>query len=213
MPLDEDSQLKATFITPFGRFFPTRAPFGLLSLPEIFNKRMDKIIEGMPGVAKSMDDFLIYANDIEEHDQRVSQFLSKLQKNGVTLNADKCQFAKEKLEFLGHIISAEGIQPVRRKLDALTKFPPPKNITELRRFMGMAQQLSKFSPSLAQEAESLRDLLSTKNSWLWTPNHQQAFDEIKRVLASPPVLAHYDTRKLTKLRTDGSKLIGIIPEK
>ena len=73
----------------------------------------------------------------------------------------------------------------------------------------MAQQLSKFSPSLAQAAEPLRDLLSTKNSWLWTPNHQQAFDGFKRVLASPPVLAHHDTRKLTKLRTDGTKPNGI----
>ena len=209
LPLDEDSQLKATFITPFGRFCPTRAPFGLLSLPEIFNKRIDKIIEGLPGVAKSMDDFLIYASNIEEHDQRLHQFLNTLQENGVTLNADKCQFAQVKVEFLGHTISAAGIQPVRRKLDALTKFRPPENITELRRFMGMAQQLSKFSPSLAQAAQPLRDLLSTKNSWLWTPNHQLAFDEIKSVLASPPILAHYDTGKLTKLRTDGSKLNGI----
>ena len=125
-----------------------------------------------------MDDFLIYASNIEEHDKRLRQFLNTLQENGVTLNADKCQFAQVKVEFLGHTISAAGIQPVRRKLDALTKFRPPENITE-RRFMGMAQQLSKFSTSLAQAAQPLRDLLSTKNSWLWTPNRQLGFDEIK----------------------------------
>lgn len=62
---------------------------------------------------------------------------------------------------------------------------------------------------LAQVAEPLRDLLSVKISWLWTPNHQQAFEAVKDILSSPPVLAHYDTLKETKLRTDGSKLNGI----
>ena len=71
MPLDEDSQLRATFITPFGRFCLTGGPFGLSSMQEIFNKRLDKIISGLPGVVKSTDYFLVTGKDMAEHDQRL----------------------------------------------------------------------------------------------------------------------------------------------
>ena len=75
MKLDEESQRKCTFVTPFGRYRPTRAPFGLSSMPEIFNREMDRIIEGLEGVAKSMDDFLIYGKTEKEHDKRLREFL------------------------------------------------------------------------------------------------------------------------------------------
>ena len=209
IPLAEDSQLKATFITPFGRFRPTRGPFGLTSMQEIFNKRLDKIIDGLPGVVKSTDDFLVVGEDVQMHDKHLRALLTKLADNGVTLNTQKCKFRCSEIDFLGHHISAKGIQPIGSKIEAIQNYSTPTNITELRRFFGMAQQLSKFSPDLARASEPLRDLLSTKNLWVWTPVHAQAFKNTKKVLSSQPTLAHYCVTKPTKIRTDGSKLNGI----
>ena len=209
MPLDEESQLKATFITPFGRFCPARGPFGLSSMQEIFNKRLDKIISGLPGVVKSTDDFLVTGRDMTEHDAHLRGLLNRLSDHGVTLNPAKCEFRQTTIDFLGHNISPAGIKPLSTKVDALLHFRTPENITELRRFFGMAQQLSKFTPELARASEPLRGLLSTKNSWVWTDNHEVAFQKTKQVLTKAPILAHYDVNKPTKLRTDGSLLNGI----
>ena len=175
LKLHKDSQLLTTFITPIGRYCCRRGPFGLSSMQEIFNKRMGYIIDGMQGVAKSTDDFLIYAKTEKEHDERMHQLLQRFREHGVTLNRDKCVFKTNTVEFLGHEISPTGIKPISSKIDAISEYPTPTNLIELCRFMGMAQQLSKYTSELAPAAEPLRDLMSIKNGWLWTPIHQQAF--------------------------------------
>ena len=128
MPLDEPSQLLCTFITPCGRYCPTRGPFGLSSMSEIFSKRLDQMIEGLVGVAKSMDDFLIYGKNTEEHDERMNKFLVRMSEEGVTFNLEKCKFNQREVEFLGHKISASGIQPLESRIDAIAKFSTPQNI-------------------------------------------------------------------------------------
>ena len=82
----------------------------------------------------------------------------------MTLNPEKCVFNTQEVEFLGHIITQDGIKPVTRKLEAIQQFKQQTNITELRSFLGMAQQLSKFSPKFSKAAEPLRDLLSSKSA-------------------------------------------------
>ena len=208
LPMDQDSKLKCTFTTPFGRFCPTRAPFGLTSLPEIFSKRMDQVVNKL-GVAKSMDDFLVFGSTFEEYMGRLRALLKKFEEEGLTLNSEKCVFNAKEVEFLGHVITSTGIKPVNQKLEALTGFPQPSNITELRSFLGMAQQMSKFCPRLVQISESLRELLSSKTAWLWEPCHTTAFNEIKQEMSKPPTLALYDVNRPTKVRTDGSKLNGL----
>ena len=139
--------------TPFGRFCPTRRPFGLTSLPEIFNKKIDSIIKGVTGVVKSMDDFLVFGHTESEYKDNLHMLLNKLMEHGVTLNKEKCVFNQTEVECLGHKISKDGISPLERKLDAINEFPVPRNIKELRSFLGMAQKLAKFSPELANAAE------------------------------------------------------------
>ena len=113
------------------------------------------------------------------------------------------------MEFLGHKITPDGIQPLSYKLEAIQKVPVPEDITELRSFMGMAQQVARFSPELSKVADPLRDLLSVKSQWVWTPVHDLAFNAVKNVLTAPPILAHYDISKPTKIRMDDSLLNGI----
>lgn len=211
VPLNEESQLYTTFITPIGRFCCTRGPFGMNSMQEIFNKKMDAIIEGLPGIAKSTDDFLIYAKTEEGHDERLRSLLHRFKENGVTVNPEKCQFRQTKLEFLAYNLSQEGITPITEKMSAITDYKQPENLTELRQFMGMANQLGKFTPNLPQASAPLRELLSTKNQWLWTTEHTHhtAFKEVKQLLTSPQTLKLYSPNKPTKLRVDASKLHGM----
>ena len=209
IPLDESSQELTTFITPIGRFCSTRGPYGLNSMQEIFGKKMDVVIDGLEGVAKSTDDFLVIAKKVEVLRFRTRKLFERFAQYGVTVNLKKCIFEKTQMEFLGHQVSEAGILPMSSKMEAVQEFPQPKTIKELRRFMGMANQMAKFNPDLAEASAPLRDLLSTKNHWVWTENHTEAFEAVKKVLTSPKTLKLYDVSLPTKIRVDGSKLNGI----
>ena len=156
-----------------------------------------------------MDDILVHGETVEEHDERLNELLKVLRDNEITLNLEKCLFRKSELEFLGHVVSAKGIKPIHQRMEAVTNFPTPKNVTELKSFLGMAQYLPRFSPDLSSLSEPLRDLLSHKNIWRWEESHTKAFEELKKLLSDPICLATYDVHRETMIRTDGSKLNGI----
>ncbi|GFS27123.1 Pol polyprotein [Elysia marginata] len=109
MPLDPQSRLLTTFLTPFGRFCMNRLPFGISSAPEIFQRRMSEILKDIDGVICHMDDILIHSSDQTTHNERVRTVLKRLQEAGFTLN-EKCEFSKDEIKFLGHIIDGRGIQ-------------------------------------------------------------------------------------------------------
>ena len=165
--LTRDSALLTTFITPFGRFCFHRLPFGITSAPELFQRRMSEILQGLDGVVCLIDDILVYGKNQEEHDTHLTAVMERIGAAGLTLNREKCEFAQRKIKFLGQVLGEEGIQPDPNKIAAIQKMREPQNISDLRRFLGMVNQLSKFSPQLAEKTKPLRDLLSTKNQWLW----------------------------------------------
>lgn len=136
MPLDPESRLLTTFLTPFGRFYMNRLPFGISSAPEIFQRRMSEILHDINGVICHMDDILVHGPTQAIHDQRVRAVLRRLQEAGLTLN-EKCQFSRPSIRFLGHIIDGQGIHADPAKLEGIMKFPAPTNVTELQRFLGM----------------------------------------------------------------------------
>ena len=150
-----------------------------------------------------MDDILVHAPDQVTHDQRLRGVLQRLREAGVTLN-EKCKFSKTSIKFLGHIIDAKGIHVDPDKVKAIRKFPAPTNITELQRFMGMVNQLAKFIPSLADGNAPLRHLLCKDTAWVWDQPQQSAFEQIKELLTSPPVLAHYDPKRPTVIAANAS---------
>ena len=164
IPLAEKSRHLTTFITPFGRFCFNKMPFGISSAREHFQKRMNEILSDLPGALCLIDDILIYGSTQAEHDKNLQAVLERIQSAGVTLNKEKCEFGKTTIKFLGHIISPEGISPDPQKTIAVKNMKQPSNVSELRRFLGMVNQLGKFSPNIAEFTKPLRDLLSTKNS-------------------------------------------------
>ena len=204
IPLTADSRLLTTFLTPFGRYCFNKLPFGISSAPEHFQKQMTKLLEGLEGFVCLIDDILIHGRSQEEHDSRLRAVLERLEAAGVTLNKEKCSFSKHQVKFLGHIVDENGISADPEKMDAIRDMKAPTNITELRRFLGMANQLGKFSHNLAELSQPLRELLSKKNSWWWAPEQTSAFNRIKDELTKETVLALYDPLAETKVSADAS---------
>ena len=202
--LSEDSCLLTTFITPFGRFCFNKLPFGISSAPELFQKRMSKLLEGLEGVVCHMDDVLVVGRDQEQHDTRLTKVLERIESAELTLNAAKCEFSRASVKFLGHCINKEGVRADPDKTAAICRMEPPCCPGDLRRFMGMVNQMGKFSPNIAEIGKPLRELLSTKRAWLWGSEQERAFNELKQELTRPTVLALYDPAARSKVSADAS---------
>ena len=208
-PLDNESQLLTTFITPFGRWMYLRAPYGVSSISEHYNRRMDAAFEGMSQFAKLVNDVVVYDKTRQDHTQRVREFLQRCLERGISLNKDKFVFAQPKVTFAGYELSSSGYSIDPQLVVAIHDFPEPTNITELRSFFGLVNQLSLFTDQLAELLQPLRPLLSAQNEYVWDAAHSQAFMTAKCALASPPTLAFYDPCRPTSLRTDASRLHGL----
>ena len=203
--LAEESKLLTTFITPFGRYAFHRLVMGLSSASEYFQKRMSQILEGIDGVLCQTDDVLVFGRTEDEHDSRLETVLAKLEAANLTLNPDKCVFKQKQVKFVGHLVGQDGVAADPDKVKAIRNLSPPKDIHGVRSFMGMVNQLGKFSPSLANDSKPIRDLLSNKNQFYWGSSQQKAFEKIKVALTNTPVLALYDPNRETMLMTDSSK--------
>lgn len=207
--LSSTSQPLTTFITPFGRYAFLRAPYGVTSISEHYNRRMDEAFAGLPGYRKVVDDVIIYSKTLEEHIQHVRTFMARCQERGISLNVKKLQLARKSVKFAGFIVSNEGYRPDPQLTSSLARFPTPRNITELRSFFGLVNQLTPFVDDVAELLLPLRPLLSTKNVFRWEEHHQLAFEAAKKALTSVPTLAFFDPSRPTTLATDASRTKGI----
>ena len=204
IPLAAESRLLTTFITPFGRYCFNKLPFGISSAPELFQKRMSELLEGLDGVVCLMDDVLLFGRDQQEHDARLIKVLERIQSAGVTLNVEKCELSKPSLKFLGNWIDKYGVRADPEKTAAICQMSPPHSVSDLWRFMDMVNQMGKFSPNIAEISKPLRELLSIKRAWLWGPEQDHAFNTLKQELTKPTVLALYDPASKSKVSADAS---------
>ena len=127
---------------------------------------MQKILAGLEGVECQIDDILVYGDTHEQHDQRLEAVSKRTDDDGMTLNIEKCKCAKRKIQFLGHLISKGVIEADPSNVEAIPQMEAPTKTSELRRFLGMVNQMGKYLPSLAQTSEPLRDLLSKDTAWI-----------------------------------------------
>ena len=204
IPLAESSRQLTSFITPIGRYQFNKLPFGISSAPEHFQKRMSAILSGLDGGVCQTDDVLVFGRDQTEHDSRLLAVLKRIESAGATLNPEKCEFSQKTVKFLGNIIDENGIRADPAKTSAIREMKPPNNFSELRRFMGMVNQLGRFSENLATLTQPLRELLSKKHTWLWGPSQERAFTQVKDDLSKPTTPALYDLQKESKVSEDAS---------
>ncbi|XP_065186196.1 uncharacterized protein K02A2.6-like [Sycon ciliatum] len=204
IPLSEEASLLTTFITPYGRFKFERLPFGITSAPEIFQRRLQGLLSDIPNVAVFIDDIIVYASSMAEHDAALLAVENRLRDAGLTLNPNRSKFRCTSLKYLGHRISDKGVHPDPAKLDAIERLAAPADVEELRRALGLFTYLSKFLPSLSTVAAPLRELLRCDATWQWTKAHELAFTELKCLAASAPCLAYYDPSAPTIVTADAS---------
>ena len=203
--MGEKSRPLTTFITPFGRFRFRKMPFGISAAPEFFQRQMEKILEGEEGVVCMMDDVLVFGDTQEVHNLRLKSVLKRLEGAGLTLNKKKCEFGVDRVQFLGHVVSGEGIEADPEKVRAIREMNPPNNRRELKRFLGMVGYLSKFCAKLAQLQDPLRPLLGKEYDWVWGGAQIQAFNAIKGEIMSTPVLTPFRLGEKHRLTADASK--------
>ena len=206
--LDEDSRHLTTFLLPWGKYRYRRGPMGLKSTSDIFCAKSDRAIENIKDTQKIVDDILICAPTKDILLQRINDVLTKCREMKITISKKKLAIG-EQIDFAGFSISQAGIKPDANKIKALTDFPPPKNIHELRSFLGLANQLGGFIDNLASTTDPLRQLLKKGTAYKWTTDLQKAFDETLAILASPSVVNFYDPTLPTTLLSDASNLHGL----
>ncbi|KAF6032751.1 hypothetical protein EB796_008938 [Bugula neritina] len=145
IPLSPKAKLLTTFLSPFSRFAFNRLPFGLPSSLELYCKIVSQVLEDLDGVVCHMDDVYIWGKSREEHDSRVRAVLARMVDTGMTLNVEKCKFSRSSIKFLGHVISSSGIRANPEAIQGIESFATPTCVKDVRSFLGMANQLSKFS--------------------------------------------------------------------
>ena len=165
---------------------------------------IQQVLIGIPGVRNISDDIIVFGTTQAEHDRSLDQTLKRLHANGLTLNKDKCLFSVPELVFFGFKISAAGLSPDDKKVEAIQNSPATTNAGEVRSFLGLVNYCARFIPNLATISEPLRQLTRLGAKWAWGKPQQLAFNELKNSLTSDCVMAHYNPEAETELRVDAS---------
>ena len=165
---------------------------------------MEGILRGIPGVCVYINDILVTGETEQQHFKTLDEVLDRLNKAGVRLKREKCACMLPSVEYLGHKISAAGLQPADEKVRAIADAPTPRNVTQLRSFLGLVNYYGKFFPQLASTLAPLFQLLQKKSIWKWGTDHQKAFEEAKAQLTSTCVLVHFDPDREVVLSCDAS---------
>ena len=208
VPLSEESSFLTTFLLPEGRFRYLCAPMGLALAGDEFCRWTDNALEGLPYLLKIVDDMLIQAPTMAILRSHLHEVLTRCRKAGIKLSLSKMDYGS-RLKFAGFVVSDKGVTADPDKVSAIRDFPTPKNVTEIRSFLGPVQQLSQFAPDLAHMTVAIRSLLKKNNAFTWLPVHDQGFITVKNSMCSPVLVKPFDPSLPTELLTDVSKLFGI----
>ncbi|RYA46877.1 reverse transcriptase domain-containing protein [Enterobacter cloacae complex sp. GF14B] len=200
--VDQDI-VKTAFRTTFGLYEYIVMPFGLTNAPATFNRLMEKLFRPhrtFTGVF--FDDIIIYSNSLDEHKQHLQVIFQVLRENKLYVNRKKSEFFLQEIQYLGHIISQDGIQMDPSKLEVIKGWPKPRNLHELRSFIGMCAYYRRFIEKFSQIAGPLHDLTKKNVKYSWTAKEKNAFDKLKEKLTSQPVLMLPDLSKPFEVQCD-----------
>ena len=166
---------------------------------------MENVLRDLKNTIVYIDDILVIGRSEEDHIKNLKQVLTRLQDEGLRLRKNKCLFMKLSVTYLGYQIDKAGIHPVPEKVKAIQDAPPPKNVHELKAYLGLLNYYSKFLPNLSQKLRSLYQLLKADQPWKWTKEEAETFQASKDLLVSSKLLVHYDSTKELILACDASQ--------
>ncbi|GJT21545.1 putative nucleotidyltransferase, ribonuclease H [Tanacetum coccineum] len=181
---------KTAFRTRYGHYEFLVMPFGLTNAPAVFMDLMNRIFHEYLDkfVIVFIDDILVYSKSEEEHEQHLRIVLEILRQKKLYAKFSKCEFWLQQVAFLGHIVSADGIIMDPSKVEAITKWPRPTTVTEVRSFLGLAGYYRRFVEGFSRLALPLTQLMRKGEKFVWTDECQESFEELKRRLVSAPIL-------------------------
>ena len=202
----EEDEEKTAFRTRFRLYHWRIMPFGLYNAPATFQSMMDNILHDLldDGVMVYIDDILIYSDNEKNHVKLVQQVLSRLDKARLAVNLRKSSFHIEKVEFLGYLISEQGIEMSAAKVEDVQNWAMLRKVKDVQEFLGFANFYRRFIKAFAKLAVPLTALTKKDEPWLWTPRCQKAFTLLKNAFTSAPVLAHFDSSLQSVIETDAS---------
>lgn len=195
IPVHPKDVPKTAIITPFGLFEFMVMTFGLCNAAQTFQRFIHEVTRPLPFCFPYIDDILIASKDPEEHENHLQLLFKRLQDFGMVINVAKCTFGAAEVEFLGHVVSKEGVKPLPEKIQALLNFPEPENVCDLKRFLGILNFYRPFLPHAAsmqsplyalQKGNKKRDKTKIK----WTEETRQVFRNCKESLSQVALLAH-----------------------
>ena len=168
--MDQDSKEKTAFTTFAGLYQFRKMPFGLVNAPATFQRLMEVVLSGLARrvCVVYLDDVLVFGRTVAEHNANLTQVLERLRRAGLRLKPKKCRFALTEVEYLGHVVSAQGVRTDPKKIEAVERFSTPQDVKTLRSFLGLASYYRKFVPDFAKVAGPLHALTRKGVPFLWT---------------------------------------------
>jgi hypothetical protein len=198
---------KTAFVTRYGQFEFTVMSFGLTNAPAYFMNLMNKVFmdELDKFVVVFIDDILIYSKSMQEHEQHLRVVLEKLRAHKLYAKFSKCEFWLERVAFLGHILTAEGVAVDPEKVEAVSNWQRPTNVSEIRSFLGLAGYYRRFIEGFSKIARPMTELLKKEKKFAWTENCERSFQELKQRLTTAPVLTLPDIHRDFVIYCDASR--------
>ena len=186
-------------------------PFGISPAPEEFQRRVNDVLSGLPGVKVIADDILVFDSGetdeeaYQNHDKNLRRLMERCKEKGLKLNPDKIQLQLNEVSYMGHRITANGLKIDPEKTKAIRNMPIPTDKQGVQRLLGMVNFVQKFAPRLAEITTPLRDLIKKGNEFKWDEHlHGKALDKIRQTLAEPPVLRFFDPNVTPVLQCNAS---------
>ena len=208
MGLDEKSRDLTTFMGPDGRRWRyTPCPMGLNNSPSQLNLILSNIFSDKSrfhSLACYVDDLLVYSNDWDSHMQQLELTLRTLHENDISCSPTKTEIAYSEVEYLGHRLSADSVRVSEKRIEAIGKILPPKNIKALQRLLGMFDYWKKYIESYSKHTYNMRQLLKKDVPFVWTKQCQAELDHLKQCLVNDPILKPIDPNRDIVICTDAS---------
>jgi hypothetical protein len=207
VPIREDHRERTGFPVPSGHHKFNRLPFGLTNSPANFQRMMDIVLKDlMREECLIYIDVVIFSRTAEEHAVRLENVLERCNKANLQLHKGKCAIAQSQVNYLGYILSQDGVSASADKVKAVKNYATPRNVRDVRAFIGLASFYRRLVPDFAKLAKPLTTLIRKNQEFLWVPNQQEAFDNLKNGLCTTPVLAFPDFSRPFILTSDARKI-------
>ena len=190
--LEDDAKEKSSFVVRNGLYRWKCMPFGLCNAPATFERLMEKVMSGLQWeiLMIYLDDIIVFGKTVTEMIERLKIVFSRLRSAGLKLKPSKCHLFRERVTYLGHVVSAEGVATDPMKIQTISDWPVPQSVKEVRSFLGLASYYRRFIRGFAEIASPLHALTEKAREFEWSESCQNAFDELKSRLQTSPILSY-----------------------